>query len=69
MVLAATEAAFHPAVDDVEGEWGVHADGRVERRRRLPRAIAHTGDEFADGSGRLKRQWCAVASDRVSIRR
>src|SRR5207253_4460128 len=41
VVLAAAERALHPGIDEVEGERRVHADGRVQRRRRLPGAVAH----------------------------
>jgi len=55
MVLATAEAAFHPAVDDIEDERRVHADGRVQCRGRLPRSVAHTCDEPADRPRRLQR--------------
>ena len=48
VVLAAAERALHPGVDQVEGQRRVHADRRVQRRRRAPGAVAHAGDELAD---------------------
>src|SRR5437870_6383320 len=68
MVLASTEAAFHPAVDNIEGERRMYADGWVQCRGRLPRAIAHACDEFPDGSGGPQRQRRAVAGNGVTIR-
>ena len=41
VVSAAAERAAGPGVEQVEGQRRVHADGRMQRRRRLPGAIAH----------------------------
>ena len=59
VVLAAAETALHPAVDEVEDERRVHADRRVQRRGRLPGAVAHAGDELADAC-----PWAAAAAAR-----
>ena len=45
----------------------MHADGRMQRRRRLPGAIAHAGDEFADASGRVQRNGAAIDGDDVAV--
>src|SRR6516165_12398564 len=37
VVEAAPERAAAPAIENVEGERGVDVDGRMQRRRQLPR--------------------------------
>ena len=61
------ERALGPRVDDIERERRVHADRRVQRRGRLPRAVAHAGDVLADASRRLQRQRAAVAGHDVAL--
>ena len=67
VVLAAAHRPLQPAVDDVEGQRRMHADGRVQRRRRLPGAVAHAADVFADAAGGLQRQRLAVGGDDVAV--
>src|SRR5690554_4404010 len=69
MVLAATQAAVIPGVDDVEHQRPVGAYGRMQAGGRLPGAVAHPGDEFAHGAGGYQRHALAVAGDAVALRR
>src|SRR5258708_12517613 len=46
VVDAAPERAAAPAIENVEGERGVAVDGRMQRRRQLPRLETHAGDVF-----------------------
>ena len=55
-----------PGVDDVEHQRRVHADRRVQRRRRLPGAVAHARDVLAGRAGRVQRHAPAVAGDHVA---
>src|ERR1700690_2678091 len=45
------------------------ADRRVQRRRRLPRAVAHRADELADSARGAHRNPAAVASHGIAVRR
>ena len=69
VIFAATRGAAHPAVEQVEHQRRVHADRRMQRRRRLPRAVAHGGDELADAPGRAQRHAPPVAGDHIAVRR
>src|SRR2546425_11549330 len=51
VVDAAPERAAAPAIENVEGERGVDVDGRMQRRRQLPRLETHAGDVFAGPAG------------------
>src|SRR5258708_28927479 len=51
VVEAAPERAAAPAIENVEGERGVAVDGRMQRRRQLPRLETHAGDVFAGPAG------------------
>src|SRR5262249_50746527 len=55
VVAAAAERAATPAIENIEGERGVDIDGRVQRRRQLPRFEAYAGDVFAGPAGRRQR--------------
>ena len=44
VVGAAAHRAAAPAVDQIEAQRRMHADGRVQAGRRLPGAEAHAGD-------------------------
>src|SRR5438128_11128675 len=44
VVDAAPEREAAPALANVEGERGVDVDGRVQRRRQLPRLETHAGN-------------------------
>ncbi len=63
VVGAAAQRTPGPAVDQVELERRVDADGGMQAGRRLPGAEADAGDPFAAGAGRLQRQGVAVAGD------
>ena len=55
-----------PGVDDVEHQRRVHADRRVQRRRRLPGAEAHARDELARRARRVQRHAPPAAGDDVA---
>src|SRR5262245_48167854 len=61
VIDAAAERVAAPAVIDVEGERGVHVDGRMQRRRQLPGLEADAGDILAGAAGRGERQASSVA--------
>src|SRR5215472_13489028 len=63
VVDAASERAAAPAIENVEGERGVDIDGRVQRRRQLPRLEAHAGDVLAGPAGWRQRNEPSVAGD------
>src|SRR5215467_1133838 len=63
VVNAAAERAAAPAIENVEGERGVDIDGRVQRRRQLPRLEAYAGDVFAGPAGWRQRNEPSVAGD------
>ncbi len=69
VILASTERTIHPGVDDVERQRRVRSNCRVQRRRRLPGAIAHASDVLAVPPGRLERYGPAVARDDEAIAR
>src|SRR5215467_11840421 len=66
VIDAAAERAAAPAIENVEGERGVDIDGRVQRRRQLPRLEAHAGDVFAGAAGCRQRNEPSVAGDGVA---
>src|SRR5580698_4815931 len=47
----------------------MNSNSRMQRRRRLPRAIAYSSDEFSHLAGRTQRYPAAVACECVTIRR
>src|SRR5262249_24126871 len=63
VVDAAAERAAAPAIENVEGERGVDVDGRVQRRRQLPRFEAYAGDVLAGPAGWRQRNEPSVAGD------
>src|SRR5262245_5140010 len=63
VIDAAAERAAAPAIENVEGERGVDVDGRVQRRRQLPRLEAYAGDVFAGPAGWRQRNEPSVAAD------
>src|SRR5215471_3072816 len=67
VVDAAAERAAAPAIENVEGERGVDIDGRVERRRQLPRLEAYAGDVFAGPAGWRQRNEPSVAGDGMAV--
>ena len=69
VIGAAAEGAVVPGVDQIEDERRVDRDRRVQAVRRLPRAVADAGDEFALRAGRMQRDAAAIAGDDVPRRR
>ena len=75
VVGAAAERAPVPGVDEIEHQRRVNGDRRVQAARRLPRAIAHAGDELAvrarsdaaARAGRCRRRRAARRSCRVTL--
>src|SRR5580692_1007196 len=63
MILTASQRPFHPRVPQVERQRGMHTDGRMQRIRWLPGAIADAGDKLAGASRRPQRHAPAVAGD------
>src|SRR5258708_21295790 len=47
MVLTATFRSLHPGVHYIECQGRVDSDLRMQRRPRLPRAVAHARHEFS----------------------
>ena len=66
VVRAAGDRAAGPGVDQIEDQRHVHADGRVQRRRRLPGAIAHAGHGLAGRAGGVQGDAPAIAGDDVT---
>ncbi len=64
-ILAAAERPSGPRVVNVKGQRRIHANGRVQRLRRLPRAVADARDELARRAGRVHRHEAAVAGHDV----
>ena len=58
-----------PAIVQVEAQRGMHADGGVQARRRLPGAVAHAAHVLAARPGRSERQLDAVDGDVMPLRR
>src|SRR5258708_504114 len=69
MILKAAYGSLHPGIDYIECQRRVNAYCRMQRRPRLPRAIAHSRDKFSLTPGRAHRNGAAVASHRVAIGR
>src|SRR5258708_36570437 len=67
VVLAAAQRAVYPGVDEIEHQRGMHADGGMQRGRRLPGAVAHARDVLSDVSGRGKRNAAPVTGDYVPV--
>src|SRR5258708_13302239 len=67
VVLAAAQRAVYPGVDEIEHQRGMHADGGMQRGRRLPGAVAHARDVLSDVSGPSKRNGAAVTGDYVPL--
>ena len=67
VVLAAAQRTLHPGIDQIENERRVYANRRMQARRRLPGAIAHATDEFADRAGLLQRYGMTVAGQHVTV--
>jgi len=66
VVGAAAERPAVPFIVDVEGERRMHADRRMKRIGRSPRAIAHARDVLTRHPGCAQRQAIAVAGDDVA---
>src|SRR6202041_525367 len=47
MISKATCRSLHPGVDYIECQRRMNTDCRVQRRPRLPGAVAHSTNEFA----------------------
>jgi hypothetical protein len=62
VILATPERALHPGIDEVEDQWRVHANRRMQRRGRIPGPVAHAGHKLANLAGRAHRQSAAVAA-------
>src|SRR5437867_2608765 len=69
VVRTAAERALRPRVDEIEGERRLHADRRVQRGRRTPRAKPQAGDELARNAGGRERQRATVAGDLMATAR
>ena len=59
VVGAAAERPIVPGVEQIEHQRRIDGNCGVQATRRLPGAIAHAGDKFAERGGR--RQWHAAA--------
>ena len=67
IIGAAADGAAGPGIDDVEDQWRVHRDVGMEAGGRLPGAITHPGDEFADGAGGREGHAAAIAGHHEAI--
>src|SRR5258705_3153528 len=63
VVDTAAKRATAPAIIDIEGERRLHLDGRMQRRRQLPRLEADAGNILPRASGRGERNPAAIAGD------
>src|SRR5438874_11783979 len=66
MVPAAPDRAARPCVDDIEGQGNVWRNGRMERRGRLPGAIAYPCHKLTAYAGGGQRQSATVANGRIA---
>src|SRR3954467_10708715 len=69
VISATAHRSLEPGVDDVEGEWGLDGNCRVQRGWRLPGAIANPGDVLAVAPGGLERHRAAITGNSVAVRR
>ena len=71
VVGRAAQADARDGVDDVEAQRGVHLDAGVQRRPRLPGAVAHAGVVGAGHAGSVgggrQRHGHALAGDQVAL--
>ena len=67
MIGAAADRASAPGVDQVEHQRRIHADRRVQRRRRVPSAVAHTAHKFTHLAGGLHRDHAAIAGEHMAV--
>ena len=68
MVDAAAQRPPVPGIDDIERQWRVHRDRRMQARRRLPGLEAHSRHRLAGAAGLGHRQRAAVAGNHVPAR-
>src|SRR5690606_17827808 len=67
VVGAAGHGAPRPRIVNVDVERTVHANGRMEARRGLPRSVSNPADELAVRSGGTKRYFPTVAQHLVAL--
>ena len=66
MVGAAANRALAPGVHNIEHQRRLHADRRMQRRRRMPGAKAHARDKLTRHAGGMQRQRAAIAGDQMT---
>src|SRR5205085_3591657 len=65
MICAPPDRMLCGGIDDVEYEWSVNRNRRMQASRRLPCAIAHAADKAPmSGPGCLQRQTMSIACHR-----
>src|SRR4029079_3557483 len=63
MVRASGDRAVVPAIEEIEDQRRVYPNGGVERRGRLPGAVANTSDQLTVGPGGVERHSPTVDRD------
>ena len=66
VVSAPAKGALHPGVEQVKHQRRMDRNGRMEARRRLPRAEADASHELPLHAGRMQRHLAAIAGDDVA---
>ena len=67
VISASSDRTPRPQIENIEHEWRMDPDGRMQARGWLPGAIAHTGDVFAFRAGWVKRHAAFVAGHHVAL--
>ena len=65
MIGTASDGSARPCIDDIEDERSVNSDGGMQAIRRLPCAIANSGDKLSVGARWMERDPSSIASDHV----
>ena len=53
VVLTTTQRALHPRIDNVENQWRMHTDRRMQARSRLPGTVAYASNKLTIDTGTL----------------
>ncbi len=69
VILTAANGPLHPQIKQIDAQRGVNPDGRMQRIRWLPGAVADARNEFSHTPRRTQRQAPLIAGDRIAIRR
>ncbi|MNE46026.1 hypothetical protein D3C80_1403460 [compost metagenome] len=67
MVLAAPQRTSHPGIEQVEHQWRMHPDGRLQAVGRLPGTVAHRRYILAHSPGGLQRHGDSIAGQPIAL--